>query len=43
MKLKSLHISDEGHKIIKDFCTKEGLKINQWCEKIILEKIKEKE
>ena len=42
MKNKSIHISDESHKKIKDFCTKEGLKINQWCEKILLEKIENK-
>ena len=42
MKNKSIHISDESHNKIKDFCTKEGLKINQWCEKILLEKIENK-
>ena len=38
-KLKNLKISDELHKEIKIYCAKEGLKINQWVEKILKEKI----
>jgi len=38
-KLKNLKISDDLHKEIKIYCAKEGLKINQWVEKQLQEKI----
>jgi predicted HicB family RNase H-like nuclease len=40
-KLKNLKISDDLHKEIKIYCAKEELKINQWVEKTLKEKIKQ--
>jgi predicted HicB family RNase H-like nuclease len=39
--MKTLKISDELHTIIKLFCEREGLKLNNWVEKQLKEKIKE--
>ena len=39
-KLKNLKVSEELHKKIKIYCAKEGLKINEWVEKTLKEKIK---
>jgi len=38
--MKNLKISDELHKEIKIHCAKNNLKINEWVEKELNEKIK---
>jgi len=39
MKFKSIKITEKTHKILKDFCKKNNLKINSWVESLILEKM----
>ena len=36
---KTVKISPELHKELKVYCSQEGLKLNQWIEKILKEKI----
>jgi len=43
MKVKSILISEETHKILKKFCKEKSLIIGNWVDKIIMETIKEKE
>jgi hypothetical protein len=40
--IKNIKISVETHQIMKNFCTKKGLKIHKFIENLILEKCKEK-
>jgi hypothetical protein len=42
-KLKIIKITEKTHEIAKSFCKKRALKLYQWIEKIILEKIEEVE
>jgi hypothetical protein len=39
MRYKTIKISDEMHKKIKNFCDGENLKINKWCESALSEKL----
>jgi len=39
--LKNLKISEELHRDIKIYCAKERLKLNEWVEMILKEKINE--
>lgn len=37
---KTIKISPESHKIIKDYCNDNGLKMNRWIEKELLKIMK---
>jgi predicted HicB family RNase H-like nuclease len=40
MDRKTLIISETTHQILKDFCKKNSIKLNDWVEKLILKEIK---
>ena len=40
--IKNLKISKEVHKVLKDYCDKNGVKIYRFLEKLIIETCKEK-
>jgi len=40
MSRKTLIITEETHKVLKDFCRNKSIKINDWVEKLIIKEIK---
>lgn len=40
-KRKVINLSEESYEIVKDFCEENDLKISKWCERVLLDKIKQ--
>ena len=40
-KYKSIKISEHLHKILKEMCHEQGLKLNWWCETMLTKSVKE--
>ena len=41
-KVKNLKISEDVHEVLKNYCTKEGIKMYRFLERMIMEKCKVK-
>jgi hypothetical protein len=41
-KIKNIKISISSHKLLKDYCEKNGLKLSKFLEKLIIDKCSEK-
>ena len=43
MEKKTLLISEITHRLLKNYCKKNSIKINDWVENLIIKELKEKE